>query len=315
MKKVRIGVIGVGYVGDLHAQKYAAMEDVDLVGVADRDFARAQKVARRYNTTPYSSHTELLPFLDGASLAVPTVSHFEIGYEMLARGVNLLIEKPITLNLGDAERLIGRAKEHGAILQIGHVERFNPAVIKMESLISKPIFIESHRLNVFTTRGTDVDVVLDLMIHDLDIILHIVDSDIEELDAVGMPVVHDKIDIANVRIIFANGTVANVTASRVSSESRRMLRIFQPDSHISVDYGNRRITVTQLNGDKTRAERSPVVHREEEFPNSDPLADQLSSFVEAIQKGSEPKVSGAEGMKALAVSLSIIEQITKKAST
>ena len=315
MKKVRVGVIGVGYVGELHARKYAAMKDVELVGVADTDFVRAQEVARRYNTTAYSSHTELLPFLDGASLAVPTVSHFEVGYEMLCHGVNLLIEKPITLNLGEAERLIERAKERGAVLQIGHIERFNPAVMKMESLISKPIFIESHRLNFFTKRGTDVDVVLDLMIHDLDIILHIVNSDIKDIDAVGMPVVSDKIDIANVRIIFSNGTVANVTASRVSSESLRMLRIFQQDVNISVDYGKRRITVTRLNGDTNLAGNSPIVHREEEFPDSDPLASQLSSFVESIQKGTEPKVSGAEGMKALAVSLSIIEQITRKALT
>jgi len=315
MKKVRLGVIGVGYVGELHARKYAAMKGVELVGVADVDFVRAQEVARRYNTTAYSSHTALLPFLDGASLAVPTVSHFKVGYEMLCHGVNLLIEKPITLNLGEAEQLIERAKERGALLQIGHIERFNPAVMKMESLISKPIFIESHRLNFFTKRGTDVDVVLDLMIHDLDIILHIVNSDIKDIDAVGMPVVSDKIDIANVRIIFSNGTAANVTASRVSSESLRMLRIFQKDANISVDYGKRKIAVTRLNGDKNLAGNSPIIHREEEFPDSDPLADQLSSFVEAIQKGTEPKVSGAEGMKALAVSLSIIEQITRKTLT
>jgi predicted dehydrogenase len=315
MKRVRLGVIGVGYAGELHAQKYAAMEDVDLVGVADADFARAQQVARRYNTTAYSNYAELLPFLDGASVAVPTVSHFEIGHEMLTHGVNLLIEKPITLNLEEAQSLIGRAKEHGAVLQIGHIERFNPAVVKMESLISKPIFIESHRLNFFTTRGTDVDVVLDLMIHDLDIILHIVNSEIEDIDAVGMSVVNDKTDIANVRIIFANGAVANVTASRVSSESLRMLRIFQPDTHISVDYGDRKLTVTRLNGDKTLAGSSPIVHWEEEFPNSDPMADQLRSFVEAITKKSEPKVSGDDGMRALAVSLSIIKQITRKTLT
>jgi predicted dehydrogenase len=314
MKKLRLGVIGVGYLGELHAQKYAAMEGVELVGVADQDFARAQEVARRYNTTAYSSHTKLLPFLDGASLAVPTLSHFEIGYEMLAHGVHLLIEKPICLNLEDAERLIERAKKNGAVLQIGHIERFNPAVMKMESLISNPIFIESHRLNFFTNRGTDVDVVLDLMIHDLDIILHVVNSNIEDIDAVGMPVVSDKIDIANVRIMFANGTMANVTASRVSSESLRMLRIIQPDTHISVDYGNRRITVTQLKGDKKHTGRSPVVHREDIFPDSDPLADQLSSFVKAIKKGTEPKVSGVDGKRALAVSLAIIEQITQKSS-
>jgi predicted dehydrogenase len=315
MKKVRIGVIGVGYVGELHAQKYAAMQDVELVGVADTDFVRAQDVARRYSTVAYSNHRELLSFLDGASLAVPTASHFEVGYELLGQGVNLLIEKPITLNPGEAEKLIERAKEHEAVLQIGHIERFNPAVMKMESLISRPLFIESHRLNFFTNRSTDVDVVLDLMIHDLDIILHIVNSDIKDIDAIGMPVIHDKVDIANVRIIFSNGTVANLTASRVSSESLRVLRVFQPDSHISVDYGKRKITVTRLNSEKNLAGSSPIVHREEEFPSSDPLADQLSSFVESIRKGTEPKVSGAEGMKALAVSLSIIEQITRKTLT
>jgi len=314
MKKLRIGVIGVGYLGELHAQKYAAMKDVDLVGVVDQDFARAQEVARRYNTTAYSSHTKLLPFLDGASLAVPTLSHFEIGYEMLSHGVHLLIEKPICRNLGDAERLIEGAKENGAVLQVGHIERFNPAVIKMESVISKPIFIESHRLNFFTERGTDVDVVLDLMIHDLDIILHVVNSDIKDIDAVGMPVVSDKIDIANVRITFVNGAVANVTASRVSSESLRMLRIIQPDTHISVDYSNRRITVTRLRDDKNHAGRSPVVHREDIFRDSDPLADQLSSFVKAIKKGTEPKVSGVDGKNALAVSLAIMEQITQRSS-
>ena len=175
----------------------------------------------------------------------------------------------------------------------------------MESFLSsKPIFIESHRLNFFTERGTDVDVVLDLMIHDLDIVLHLVDSEIEEIDAFGMPVMSDKIDIANVRIMFANGTVANLTASRISNESLRMIRIFQPDTCISVDYGKRSISVTQLKGDGK--------DREDRFSSSDPLADQIRSFVEAIRKGTEPKVSGVDGKNALAVALSIIDQIKGK---
>ena len=313
---LRLGVVGVGYLGELHAQKYAAMEDIDLVGLADTDFERAQEIARRHNTKAYNGHTELLPYVDGLSLAVPTVSHFAIGHDILTHGVHLLVEKPITLKLEDADKLIETAKRNNTILQIGHIERFNPAVVKMESLVSKPLFIESHRLNFFTKRSTDVDVVLDLMIHDLDIILHLVDSEIKDIDALGMPVMSDKIDIANVRIMFANGTVANLTASRVSNESLRMIRIFQPDTYISVDYGKRRISVTQLKGErKGFADLSPLVHREDRFPDSDPLADQIRSFVEAIRKGTEPKVSGVDGKNALAVALSIIDQIKGKTKT
>lgn len=313
MRRLRLGVVGVGYAGELHAQKYASMEDIDLVGLADIDFERAKDVAQKYNTKAYSSHTELLPHVDGLSLAVPTISHFEVGHDILTHGTHLLVEKPITLNLGDAERLIDIARKNNTILQIGHIERFNPAVVKMESLLSKPIFIESHRLNVFTNRGTDVDVVLDLMIHDLDIVLHLVNSEIKEIDAVGMPVMGDKIDIANVRIIFTNGTVANLTASRVSNESLRMIRIFQPDSCISVDYGKRKIGVTQLKGDrKGLTDRSPIIHREDRFPDSDPMADQIRSFVEAIKMGAGPKVSGVDGKRALAVALCVVDQIKRK---
>jgi len=304
MKKLRLGVVGVGYVGELHVQKYAAMEDIDLVGIADIDFERAGQIARKHNTKAYSNHTELLPLVDGLSLAVPTVSHFAIGHDILTHGIHLLVEKPITLKLEDADGLIETAKKNNTILQTGHIERFNPAVVKMESLLSRPIFIESHRLNFFTKRSTDVDVVLDLMIHDLDIILHLVNSEIKKIDALGMPVMSDKIDIANVRIMFANGTVANLTASRVSNESLRMIRIFQPDTHISVDYGKKKISVTRLKGDGK--------NREDTFPDSDPLADQIRSFVEAIRKGAEPKVSGVDGKNALAVALSIINQIKGK---
>jgi predicted dehydrogenase len=312
MKRLRLGVVGVGYLGEFHAQKYASMEDIDLVGLADKNLERAQEMARKYNTKAYNSHTELLSRVDGLSLAVPTVSHFEIGHDILDHGIHLLIEKPITLKVGDADRLIEGAKKNNTILQIGHIERFNPAVIKMESLLSKPLFIDSHRLAFFTNRGTDVDVILDLMIHDLDIIMHIVDSEIKEINAVGMPAVSDKIDIANVRIIFSNGTVANLTASRVSNESLRMIRVFQPDNCISIDYGKRKISVTQFKGnEKNFADLPCLVHREDEFPDSDPLADQIRSFVETIKKKTEPKVTGVDGKKALALALSIIDQIKR----
>jgi predicted dehydrogenase len=309
-QRLRLGVVGVGYLGSLHAEKYAAMEDIDLVGVADVDFQRAQKVARKYHTQAYRTHHELLPHVDGLSLAVPTASHFEIGRDILSYRKHLLIEKPIALSEVDADRLIETAKKHNTTLQTGHIERFNPVVTKMESLLSQPLFIESHRLSVFTKRGTDVDVVLDLMIHDLDIVLHIVNSGIAKIDAVGMPVVSDKIDFAHVRIQFANDTVANLTASRVSNESVRTTRIFQPDSYLSVDYKKREISVTQFRGDRNNStDLSPVTYREDRFPDCDPLADQLRSFVEAIRNGTEPRVSGLDGKKALAVALSITDQI------
>ncbi|MBW2339295.1 MAG: Gfo/Idh/MocA family oxidoreductase [Deltaproteobacteria bacterium] len=312
-QRLHLGVVGVGYLGSLHAQKYAAMEDIDLVGVADIDFQRAQEIARKYHTEAYRTHDELLPHVDGLSLAVPTVSHFEVGRDILNHGKHLLIEKPITLSEADADSLIETAEKHNSTLQTGHIERFNPVVTKMEALVSKPLFIESHRLSVFTKRGTDVDVVLDLMIHDLDIILHIVDSGVANIDALGMPVVSDKIDFAHVRMQFANDTVANFTASRVCNESVRTTRIFQPDSYLSVDYQNRKISVTQFGGDRNNSiDLSPLTHRENRFHDCDPLADQLRSFVEAMKNGTKPRVSGLDGKKALGVALSISEQIERR---
>ena len=314
-QRLKLGVVGVGYLGEFHAQKYASMEDVDLVGLVDINLERAQEMARKYHTKAYGSHAEILSLVDGLSLAVPTVSHFEIGHDILDHGIDLLIEKPITFKLSDADQLIEAAKKNNAILQVGHIERFNPAVVKMESLLSKPFFIDSHRLACFTNRGTDVDVILDLMIHDLDIILHIVNAEITEIHAVGMPVVSGKIDIANVRIVFSNGTVANLTVSRVSSESLRTMRIFQPDNCISIDYGKRKISVTRFKrNEKSLTDLPSLTHKEDTFPDSDPLADQIRSFVESIKTRTEPKVTGVDGKKALAVALSIIDQIKRKRS-
>jgi predicted dehydrogenase len=251
--------------------------------------------------------------VDGLSLAVPTVSHFEIGHDIVNHGVHLLVEKPITLTLADAVALIEAAKRNGIILQTGHVERFNPVVRRMESLLSEPVFIDSQRLNVFTNRGTDVDVVLDLMIHDLDIILHMVKSEITQIEAVGVPLLTGKIDVANVRIVFANGTVANVTASRVSNESLRVTRILQPDSVISMDYQRRTIGVTRcVSARNQTTDRPPLLYEEDTFTDSDPLADQIKSFVGSIINGRAPQVFGVDGKKALAVALSIVDQIRHK---
>jgi predicted dehydrogenase len=310
--KLRVGVIGVGHLGEYHVQKYKTMPTVELVGVVDTNMDRADEIARRYSTRAFGHHGEILDMVNGVSLAVPTEMHFKVAKDILTNGVHLLIEKPITYSVGHANTLINMAHEKDVIVQVGHVERFNPAVVKMESMLNRPIFIESQRLNLFTTRGTDVDVVLDLMIHDLDIILHSVPSEVKEVHSVGMSVITGKTDIANVRMIFENGTVANLTASRVSNKTLRKIRIFQPDAYFSVDCVKREISVTQLDGEMKDSDDFPqITSKKMRYPDSDPLGDQISSFVNAIIKGSEPVVTGRDGLKALKVALGIIDQIER----
>ena len=311
-EKLRIGVIGVGHLGEYHVQKYVSMREVELVGVVDTNRDRAHQIARRYDTRPYGRHQDMLDKVDAVSLAVPTEKHFEVAKDVLSSGVHLLIEKPITYTLEPADTLIGIAREKDLVLQVGLVERFNPAVVKMESLLKDPVFIESHRMNMFTSRGTDVDVVLDLMIHDLDIILHVVPSEVEEVHAVGMSVLTGKTDIANVRMIFRNGTVGNLTASRVSEKTLRKIRVFQPDAYIAVDCFRREISVTRLDSELKDADNFPqVTTSKTKFPGNDPLADEISSFVHAVMNGVEPVVSGPDGRRALEYALGIIDQIER----
>ncbi|MBU2499098.1 MAG: Gfo/Idh/MocA family oxidoreductase [Proteobacteria bacterium] len=310
--KLRVGVIGVGHLGEYHVQKYKAISNVALVGVVDSNLDRADEIARRYSTKPYAHHHDILPRVDAVSLAVPTEMHFEVAKDVLSAGVHLLVEKPITYQLEPADTLIRMAREKDLVLQVGLVERFNPAVVKMESLLNRPVFIESHRMNMFTVRGTDVDVVLDLMIHDLDIVLHAVPSEVKEVHAVGMSVITDKTDIANVRMIFEDGTVGNLTASRVSDKTLRKIRIFQPDAYLAVDCFKREISITRLDGSVRDSNNFPqIVSNKTTFPGSDPLADQISSFVNSVVNGSEPIVSGHDGRRALMYALAIIDQIEK----
>ena len=206
-QRLKIGVIGVGHLGEYHVQKYKAIPEVDLVGVVDTNLDRANEIAHRYETKPFNHHDDILNEVDAVSLAVPTESHFEVAKDILSGGIHLLVEKPITYHLDPADTLINMADDRNLVLQVGLVERFNPAVVGIKAVLERPVFIESHRMNQFTIRGTDVDVVLDLMIHDLDIILDLVPAEVKEVHAVGMTVVTGKIDIANVRIIFQNGTV------------------------------------------------------------------------------------------------------------
>jgi predicted dehydrogenase len=309
---LRVGVIGVGHLGEYHVQKYKALPNVNLVGVVDTNGARAAEISGRYCIPTFPTHHELLPLVDAVSLAVPTEKHFDVAKDVLSRGVHLLVEKPITYQIEPADTLIRMAQEMGLVLQVGLVERFNPAVVRMESLLTRPVFIESHRMNVFTVRGTDVDVVLDLMIHDLDIILHVVPSEVKELHAVGMSVLTDKTDIANARLIFENGAVANLTASRVSDTPLRKIRIFQPDAYLSVNCLKREITVTKLDGLLRDPHDFPqVTSNKTHFEGTDPLADQIASFVKTVLNGSHPIVSGHDGRRALRYALAIIDQIEK----
>ena len=311
-EKLRVGVIGVGHLGEYHVQKYKAIPTAELVGVVDTDLERANEIARRYGTRVFRERSELLDMVDGVSLVVPTEMHFDVAKDILSKGVHLLIEKPITYKAEPADTLIRMAQEKDLVLQVGLIERFNPAVVKMESILNQPVFIESHRMNQFTTRGIDVDVVLDLMIHDLDIILHVVPSEVKEVHAVGMSVITGKTDIANVRIIFENGTVANLTASRVSNKTLRKIRVFQPDAYISVNCAKREISIIRLDGELRGSDDYPQITSDKiKYPDSDPLNDEISSFVNVVMNGSSPVVTGQDGRRALEVALGIIDQIKR----
>jgi predicted dehydrogenase len=308
--KVRVCVIGVGHLGEYHLQKYRDRSDVELVGVVDTNPVRADEIKRRYNVRVYENHREILPRVDAVSLAVPTESHFEVAKDILNQGVHLLIEKPITYMLEPADALIKMAGEKGLILQVGLVERYNPAIVKMESMLNQPLFIEAHRMNKYTTRGTDVDVVLDLMIHDLDIILHIVPSEVKEIHAVGMSVVTGKTDIANVRLIFKNGGVANLTASRISEKIIRKIRVFQPDAYLHADCYKREFTITRLDNGAGDFANLPYLKTEKEtFPDTDPLADQIGFFVKSVINGVGPIMTDRDERKALKIALEVIDLI------
>jgi predicted dehydrogenase len=311
-KRVRIGVIGVGHLGTYHVQKYKNMEDVELVGIVDVSETRATEIAEKFCTRVFRRHAELLHHVEAVSLAVPTEEHYVVAKDILNRKVHLLIEKPITYDLTHADTLIGLADKNGLVLQVGLVERFNPAVVRMEELLTKPVLVESHRMNEFTVRGIDVDVVLDLMIHDLDIILHIIKSEVEQVHAVGMSVLTGKTDIANARLIFKDGTVANLTASRVSNKTLRKIRVFQPDAYLSVNCAKRKIGVIRLDGQTKDAHGYPQVStKEATFTESDPLADEIASFVRTVAIRGKPVVTGRDGRKALAIALQIIHQIER----
>lgn len=306
MKKLRAAVIGVGYLGRFHAQKYAALDDVDLVGVVDASRERAEEVAAEVGTAAFTDYRPILDSVDMVSIVVPTPYHFSVARECLEAGRHILLEKPITQTVQEADELIRLAEARSLVCQVGHLERFNPAVLALEGVLKNPQFIESHRLAPFKTRGTDVNVVLDLMIHDIDIILSMVPSGIKVVNSVGVPVLSEEVDIANARIQFDNGCVANVTASRVSRDAVRKIRIFQSDAYISIDYQSRKISIFRKDDGGVPVPGLPNVSMEEKsFEQSDALLAEIRAFVDAVKGGTQPVVTGEDGKRALELALQI----------
>jgi predicted dehydrogenase len=309
MKKLRVGVVGVGYLGQFHAEKYARMTDVELAGIVDIDKSRAVAVAERVNSTAYTDHQALFGNVDAVSIAVPTPAHFVIAKDFLLNDIDILIEKPITQNLEEADELIRLSKSKNLVIQVGHLERFNPAIVALKDIVKQPMFIESHRLSIFKGRCTDVSVVLDLMIHDIDLILNFVKSGISAVHASGVPVVSEHVDIANARLEFESGCVANVTASRISTKNERKIRLFQRDAYVSVDFSKKEITAIQQNNAVNRGLIPGMDIKQTSFETGDALENELTSFVNSVIHREIPEVTAQMGRDALEIALNVMDQI------
>jgi predicted dehydrogenase len=304
--KTRVAVVGTGEFGRNHARVYREIQDAELVGIFDRDPQRAESAAKEFRTHAFTNLDELRGRADAVSVAVPTADHAAVGCRLLEMGLDVLVEKPMAKTLAEADALLDAATRNQRLLQIGHVERFNPAVLAVEPVISHPLFFEVHRLGVFTPRSLDVDVIYDLMIHDLDILLALVRQPVTEVKAVGIPVLTDKVDIAHARLEFAGGAVANVTASRVSTERVRKVRFFQQHEYISLDYARRdalRVSV------KSPGEQPEFAFEKLPAPDVEPLRAELESFVNCVRTRKEPRVNGAAGRAALELAARVIASI------
>lgn len=305
---MRVAVVGVGQIGKEHARIYASLPQVRLVGVADIDRARGEAIAAQYGVACYTDYRALLDQVEAVSVAVPTESHCDITCDFLRHGVSVLVEKPLARTLDEADAMIHQAERTGAILQVGHLERFNPSVRALAQMVTEPKFFEVHRLGVFTERSLDIDVVLDLMIHDLDIVLSLVRAPVVDVKAVGVPILTPSVDIANARLEFADGCVANLTASRISREKVRKLRLFQPNDYISLDYSESHLDVVSLQ--PTGPGSKPLIHsRRLEVEKYEPLRAQIESFLDCVREKKKPLVSGEDGRRALALALTVVQRI------
>jgi predicted dehydrogenase len=309
LEKLKVGVAGVGSLGQWHARIYSELPNAQLVGVFDTDPARAAEIAARYGTRPYPTLEALAADITAASVVVPTDRHLAVASTLLERNVHLLLEKPIASSTAEAEQLVAMAQARNLILQVGHVERFNPVMRYLEGILKRPRFIEAHRLAPYPParegappRGTEVSVVLDLMIHDLEVILHLVQSEVNHLHAVGVPVLSRSEDIANVRLGFENGCVANVTASRISPEPLRKIRVFQEDAYISLDYKNQA-------GEIYRKGLLGIKKEEVPIEKGEPLLNELAAFVDCVRNRAAPRIGGREASRALALAVAIVQRL------
>ena len=309
MEKLKVGVVGVGYFGQFHAEKYAKIKEAELVGVVDVDTSRAREVAKRYRTQPFEHHIDLFKKVQAVSIAVPTPFHYSLTKDFFLQGIDVLLEKPISNTLEEADELIGLAESRDLIFQLGHLERFNGALSGLEGRVRHPWFIESHRLGPFSGRGAEVDVVLDLMVHDIDIILSLVSSKVKQLQAAGVPILTQYPDIANARIEFENGCVASLTASRVSREKIRKTRIFQPDGILSIDYLSQKLFLSKKGVPPGEEKMPGMVTEEIPVQKIDLLEAEIRSFLESVRNRNNARVSGLDGKRALELALQIIQKI------
>jgi predicted dehydrogenase len=306
MKTLRVGVAGVGHIGSNHARLYAELPTAEFTAIYDVDVTRALGMAKKYGVTAAKSLQEFAELVDAASIATPTSSHYEVGRPLLNAGKHLLIEKPITENTKDASELAELATRYQLVLQVGHVERFNPILSALEARLTHPRFIEAHRLSPYPDRSTDIGVVLDLMIHDLEIILHLVRSPVQHIDAVGVPVLSKGEDIANARLRFEDGCVANITSSRISPERMRKIRVFQEDAYLSLDYQSQ-------SGEIYRKVDGRITRDKVQIEREEPLKRQLMSFLECAGTGRAPRVSGFQATAALELAVEITKRIASSA--
>jgi predicted dehydrogenase len=313
-RRVKIGVVGVGSLGQNHARIYASLPEAELIGVCDVDLARAEKIAAQHGTKAFASIDDLAGRVEALSVVVPTDKHREVAGKLIEKGLHLLVEKPIAATTAEAEELVALAQKKNVILQVGHIERFNPVMSFLEQLAKKPRFIEAHRLAPYPPpregllpRGTEVSVVLDLMIHDLEIILHLVGSPVREIRAVGVPVLSGSEDIANVRLLFENGCVANVTASRISPEKMRKIRVFLEDTYVSLDYQNQ-------TGEMYRKSKTGIAREDVPIEKGEPLANELRSFVGCVAGRDRPVVSGEHAAEALKLAVEITRRMREGAT-
>lgn len=305
-RTLRVGVVGVGYLGRFHAQKYAALPGVTLIAVVDTNADRAAEIAQEFHTTAGTDYRNLFGHVDCVSIAVPTQFHYPVAWEFLQHGIDVLVEKPLTATATEGHGLVALAERHHRILQVGHLERFNPALRSLAGILTAPRFIECHRVAPFVERGTDVDVVRDLMIHDLDVILSLVRSPVTSIEAFGVPVLTAEPDIANARLRFASGCIANVTASRVALKRERKMRVFQPDTYLVVDYGEHRIRICRREPGAQPGALPNLTFEEREVGGEDALEEEIRAFLHAVRERSRPTVSGRDGLQALEVAERIV---------